>query len=559
MARESHPHAVSTKYPFLGWKHPIYEAWQAEWEENERRLEGGREVLDELARFDWEQDDATGISPHYEQRKRRAAFLPFPARMAEAFVGALQREAPEPGTALSFGRLGDPLATGTRARLVWQSVDAPAGGAGWNAWWTQVEKNAMATGHRWIIREAPEWPAWAAQHGRTGASAPSLADEMMGFRPYLLELSPLQTPDWHYDGYGILQYLRWETTVRKFEQGKAQNVQRSMLLVRRGCTILGDAFAGGGWWVFEGDEMVTADDGEPLHGTWDDAEIPAFPHFYQRARARQATVTTLTGAKQLSVRPRMSRPGLTEIGQLSVAHMDLGSAAHNDSIEAGSRRIYVVGGTTAGHTATANQLKANSRLVTIPADGQARPTLHDTGAVTASSAITTQQDRVRDQASYVAAEEAAWAPESSGVSKNMGYRDTKSPRLALMASELEASQTRAIHLLERGFGFADPTGAVTWTRDFDLEPLVQDVSQAFELLASAGAQSAELSVHLIMAFLRQKGLVAGKTAQQLETIEGELKESLEQAAANAARSRDIGRSLLERDPLPEDDDTKPEA
>ncbi|MDX1546658.1 MAG: hypothetical protein R3247_06705, partial [Rhodothermales bacterium] len=500
--------------------------------------------------------------------------------------------APEADVQLSFGTLGSVqmgsaaragTGTGTRqgapgesspARQVWESVDRPRGGAAWNAWWTTVGIWAMATGHRWIVREAPVFEAWWGRNRRGEGGRPlplpeqhTRQDELDGFRPYLVEYSPLEAPDWHFDAHGTLQYIRFELQERVFKSESAGQggtfsaafEKKHLLMVRPGFEELGPEFSGGGWWRFDKDgELELGPDGEPVHGTWSSpgaspagsagtspggsVEIPCFAFFYQRESR---------GGRE---RPRMSRPGLTEIGQVAIAHMNLDSAADSDALESGSRRIYIAGGTASSHNEAVKQLRENSRIVTIPGDGRTQPRIHDTGSVSAATAIGARQEKKRDQAMLIAAEEAAWRPESSAESKEAGYRDTKSPRLALFAEEIEAAQTQAIHLLEEGWGAARPSGFARWPKDFDLLPLVADIMEAFEVLRLAGAESPSLQVHLVMSHLRQKGLLAGKEDAEIAAIEEELLEGLQRRQGAEERARDLTRSYLQRRrPLPTDD------
>lgn len=557
------------QYDFLSDNHPVFEANRPTWESNERRYRGGIEVLDELPPFEWERDPSGQITDHYRQRKERAVYLNFAGRMAQSFVGALQREAPEINVDLSLGALGE-VEIGrsggqpTRAEQVWHSIDAPVGGAQFMAWWLDVAAWTMVTGHRWILREAPHWPTWAAKNYPEGGpngeapARPTRADELKGFRPYLVHHSPLSVPDWHFDEDGTLQYMRLATEARAFTKKggvvKAETQPVKLLFVRPGWSAFGNELAGGGWFKFDANnEPLRGPDGEWVKGSFGEGEreIPAVVAYYQRddVQGMRSGQSLQAGTAQWVRRPNISRPGLTEIGALGVAHMSLDSAGDNDALEAGSRRIYAVGMAPGQHSEVVKQLKQNSRFIGIPAAPGSTTKLHDTGSVSASEAISQRQDRKVKQAMLIAAEEAAWAPDSSAESKNAGFRDVKSPRLALFAEELESAMTSAIRLLEKGFGADRPTGFARWPRDFDLAPLVADIMEAIGVLRDAEAGSPTLKVHLIMAHFQSKGLLAALSEEEIETIEEELRESLESAAADAERAGDLQRTLLNRPPL----------
>lgn len=581
-ARSLHRAPMAVKYPFLSWTNSIFDAWYDEWSANERRLSAGFDVLEELARWDYEKDDSPIGS--YATRKSRAVFVPYPSMMTTAFVGGLQREKPEPGNGLDFGTLGDPKVP-SPAQDVMNSVDRAVGGASWDTFWANTETKAMATGHVWITCDAPIWRKWALDNDRNPDIKPNREDERNGFRPYLMRLSPLQVPDWHYDEYGVLQYLRWTSSRRAFKDGKTSTVVRHHLMVRRGCTIFGEPFSGGGTWLFEDDELVLGDDGKPVRAEYPTREIPCFPHFAcrdesphhakptksaseivrtkvseERIRAGdQYNVVGIRGSAFAAPRPRMSRPLLTEIGQLAVQQMDTGSSAHNDVQVSGQRKLYVAGGDKNTSKSISEQTDAGSLVVVVPAPPGTRPSIHDTGSVTSAKSQTERQRYLDEQAREIMMPEATSAPQSSGESKKAGYREGKAPTLALMADELETSQTSGVHLLERGYNrlLEQPTGKVKWSGDFDLEPLVKDIEQAFDMMGTAGARSAKLTGHLVRSYLDQKGLTSGMTEDEIKEIVDELIDSIREGGMAAARSRSVEDALLldaPEDPSDEDEE-----
>ena len=464
----------------------------------------------------------------YATRLAQAVYVNYASRMAGAFVGALMRQSPDVGTGLDFGTLGNAATPGSRAQAVYASTSAPVGGQHWDAFWSEVMIYAMATGHRWIVRDAPRWDADA---------PPTQRDEEGGYRPYLRHVSPLAVPDWHFDEAGRLQFLRIEQQERVFEAKGGQQTSRvatrHLLYTRRGFALFaperGEAFDQGGWWLYD-------DEGDLLRrGTYADGEIPARLCYYERAAAA-------------SVLAEVSRPGLTEIGQCSISAMNLDSIADHDAKVSGMRRIYAVGADPTGrqHDAVVAQLDAGSRFVSVPAAQGVSTSLHDTGSSSSATAITARIEAKRKMAQEIAHDEATSAPDASGEAKKTDYREGKSPRLALMAFEMETAQTEAIRLLERGFDPAvRPSGHADWPSDFDLEPLVNDVKEAFEVLEASTAQSEDLTVTLLMAYLQQKGLIAGLAPAEQETIKEQLRTSLQQAAQAAERARDLQQSLLQ--------------
>ena len=563
-------------FDFLSEEHPVYKRCRVEWEQNERRMAGGRDVLEELAPFDWERDSSGTVkpvfkkdgtfdersttqlaafldgrrsrgvtNPNYLDRKARASYLNFPLRTATQYTGAIMREAPEVDVNLSLGTLGrvspaegEGRASQNNAASVFNSIDAPHGGAAFYAWVQAVAMRCMATGHRWIFCEAPEAAEWYRRNRGSGVpERPTQQDVLDGYRPYLVELSPLQVPNWELDADGLLQFciVLHEERVFSREGGRltAKFVTRYQLWVRAGYAELGDEYSSGGWWRFDENRKPLRRDGEQESGPLPNGrDIPAFVAYYQREKQRPGGP------------PTMSRPGLTEVGQIAVAHMDLDSAADYDARVSGSRRMFIAGVSMSQHEAVGDQVDQGSRIVAIPAEMGTRPTIYDSGSVSAAKTLSERQVEKREQAALAAAEEATWAPDSSAESKNAGYRDVKSPRLALFAEEIEATMTNAIHLLEIGFGADEPTGHATLPRDFDLAPLVQDILEAFEVLDASGASSADLSARMVMGYLKSKGLLAALKADEVLAIEEELRESLAQKRAERERGEDVANELL---------------
>jgi hypothetical protein len=233
---------------FLDFEHPIYRQWKDRWEQNERRLAGGDDVLDELRPFLWEQD----MSPFglYAKRQSEAVYTNFPDIYASAITAHLARFAPRPDQGFSIPSLGQIVgrsAKPSRAEQLWFSIDNPSGaGSEWTPWWLNEMKLATATGHRWIYVDTP-------------AEAPRNREEerVLGLRPYLVDYSPLDAPNWYINQKGIIEFV----VIRPYDEDPSvekgsYNIRQNwtdrgyLLLVREGCTRLGPRFVGGGWWRF---------------------------------------------------------------------------------------------------------------------------------------------------------------------------------------------------------------------------------------------------------------------------------------------------------------------
>ena len=474
-------------------------SWGA-WLRNEIRLRGGDEVLAELRRFEWE----IAGGEKYRSRQSQATYINFPDMFARLMVGHLFRQAPQPGHGLSFGSLGEPTIGESsrpqvppRADDVWWNVDGVGrDGSQWDNFWQAALLRAFATGHRWIFVEA-------------SSEAPrSRQDELQGLRPYLVEYSPTAVPDWHYDRgrleFAIVRPRSRRPVVRNGTMEGSAYAQGYLLLVRNGFDGLGSRWQGGGWWLFDDEKKFVASGGNDPQagGGWEklDGQIPLFPLFYERDEGS-------------SLRPAMSRPGMKELGQVAVSYMNLSSAADFDAWDAASSVQYLAGVDVEGFNLATAKYAAGNRQVPLPPhqDTGQVPQVFDgsTGAVTAE-VFKSRLDSKREEAKEIASREISSSPESSGISKMAGFAEGKSPRLALLAAEIEQAQNTAIHFLEARYG-EQPSGAVSWERDFELLPLRTEIREYFDLVRSSGIRNADVEGRAMALAAREHRLADPET------------------------------------------------
>lgn len=563
-----------------GWlndRHPIYVAWADEWKREEDRFRGGREILAELARFDWEEP----FGEHFQARSQQASYLPFPAMHSEVMTGHLFRRAPDVGSGLSFGGLGKvntEAAEVTRADLVYYNVDgAGREGSSWNAWWMEVTRWTPVTGHRWILTEAP----------RTKPA--TLEDEARGLHPYLVHLSPLEVINWHYD-LGVLQFAVVKTYERRPRlvngawEGAAESPVYYLLVADR-FDGLGPEYEGGGWWLFDADGEPLERNGAPASGRWESTkgEVPLFPYFYQRDLSSgsdpeafafvrgadpapglvPATRSADRGLRARGViplsRPSFSRPGLTGLGQVAVSYMNLSSAADYDAWDAASSTHFVLGASVESFNTAVAKWKEGNRFVPFPpAPDGSIPTITDgsAGAV-AAEVFRARLEHKAWEARFLSFIEATSDPGSSGESKRMGFMDSKAPRLAAMAQEAEAAQGNALRLLELRWGIPTPTSEVKWVKDFDLRDLLSDIDEMFDLMDRAALKSPTLASSMLVASARQRGLLSDEAPEP--TVRKEFEEAARAGAEAAAARRDLLAELRASgtDDRVEEDDEEP--
>lgn len=517
------------------------------WVRNERRLRGGDDVLDELQPFEWELPEGDA----YNGRRAQATYINFPEIFVTSMVGQLAKKAPTPdGGGLTFGGLGDVRrkrdgATPTFAELVFYNATSPGrAGMTWHAFWKRAMRNAMGTGHRWIMVDVPKRPA--------GTNGPvTMAEAQRGVRPYLLEISPSLVTNWH-DENGELQFavVRTAPGAPKLDGEQFDKEARKrgyLLLVRRGFTGLGAEYAGGGWWRFSADREPTGE-----RGTWDatDGDIPMFPLVYEEDEGTDE-------------RPAMSRSAITELGQLAVSYMNRTSEADWDAREAASSFQWLIGVDPTAFNVAMEKIRGGSRFVPLQVaaaallggNANANPIVQDgsVGAVVAD-VFDKRLLSKREEAALLAALEASSTPDSSGRSKEAGFAEVKSPRLALMAENLEAAQNNAVYFLERRFGVQQPAGYVVWPRDYDLAPVVDEIRSMLELQTEAGVVSPTLTARALTRAAQEKGLVTSDT--EISTVEKEYTEALKDASDAAAQDRALQAALRESTRITgeEDDD-----
>lgn len=551
------------KFEWLTATHTVYDEWRDEWLRNERRLRGGGDVIAELRPFIWEKRGGV----HYRERQAEAVYVNWPEQFAVIMTGHLLREAPTPdGGGLDFGTLGEVARTGldpSYAELVYHNVDgAGQDGSEWDAWWMAAEKRAMATGHRWLFVEGAPF-------------APSNLDDVLyrGARPYLVEFSPLSVPWWHFDhGRLVAAIVRVSMDQPRLADDGSSITGIGdagyMLLTADGFTGFGDDFAGGGWWLFDservpmfdGDPSAAARAGAGSDGASDSAgrrrfagdwtytrgEIPMFPLFWERDQSINPAPSNVTVDSSGSrvpdhlqpgqVRPALSRPALTELGQLAVSEMNLESAADYDAWDAGSSVTFFVGVTKDAFNLADEKRGEGSKWVPLLAgeDGS-MPEIHEGSAGAVESDVF--EKRVaskREAAASLAAMAASSTPDSSGRSKEMGFAESKSPRLALAAKHLQQAQNAAIRFLEMRFGNTEPRGSTVWPKEFDLRNVIQDIADLFGIENESGLHSATLGAKLMVTAARDKGFLASD--EEAETVEEEYKDAAERRDTQASQA-----------------------
>jgi hypothetical protein len=387
-------------------------------------------------------------------------------------------------------------------------------GSQWDTFWTGAMKRAMATGHRWIMVEAPR-------------QAPeSWQDVLAGRRPYLVEFGPQEAPWWHYS-QGNLQAIIFRTpdeAPRVDGNGMMrgnEDTEGYLLMVRAGYEGLGPDFRGGGWWHFDSKKRLREEGGWAATR----GEIPVFPLFYERDPGTR-------------LRRSFSRAALTELGALGVAYMDAASARLFDAWDAAKSLTYALGVDLPGFNLMTDKVGEGSQIVPVPlsTEGLASGTaiipqiIEGSAGAVAADVFNSLEEALLRVAARIGISQATGTPDASGISKVAGWNEEKSPRMVLAAGHMEQAQTMAIHFLELRSGFAQPTGSTAWSRKFDLIALVDDITAIFSLEKLAGMRSKTLGAKMMVAAAEDRGFLSDDAER--ETVMAEYQESA-QAAEDA--------------------------
>lgn len=525
------------------------------WTQNERRFEGGHRVWTELWRFDWETLGPQGMAnnwdvsdpwlrkdiiplpgsagvdgrgkgiwanaevlrpgEHYRRRQQSATYINFMDALATDVVGQLFKQGPAPEIGLDFGTCGkvrrkEDIDNPTESELIYYNTDGVGiDGSQWDSFWSTQLKLAMVTGYRWIFVEAtPEAPR---TQGRV----------RQGFRPYLVAFSPRSVTNFHYEN-GVLQFAILKIATRKphLVDGKLEGNRpedETLLLVRQGWTGFGTEYQGGGWWRYDKNRQLLQ------NGTWDrtNGQIPLVPLFYDR-------------------HPEMfGRPALTELGNASIAAMNLHSCADFDAFDAAASVKALRGVDQKGFNLFIEKVNAGNKYAPLPTNEETGkiPDMQDAaqGAVIAD-VFEKRLQAIGNAVDRIGKSEVNNAPQASGLAQQAGYNLGNVPRLSLTAGNLEQCQNGILTFIEMRFGHQNPTGSARWTKKFELIKLTSSAQAVLQLEQIAGIWSEELTARVILAAAKDEGFVPDNAASAL--IDTQLRTAIRDAATAAQQQAD---------------------
>jgi hypothetical protein len=508
---------------FLTQTLPLYDSHLSGWNRDERRLYGGDAVLEELRQWKGESTDDLAV------RLETAGYMPLPKNHTMTLSGHLSSQTPMP----QFQELGEARTRDkirgakSRAELLWYNIDGIGQqGSEFLPWFDAVQERAMATGYRWILVEKPSLSVLQTMRdlrgGRTDGKV--TGDEEEFFRPYAVVYSPTQVPFWQYTS-GMLDFavirIPLVPTNLVDEAGNFTGTDLGFyLLVRRGFKGLGEAYAGGGWWKYDGNEqLVTDGDGNPATGTWDQTlgQIPLFQFIGEPSSGTSA-------------RPAIARSLTMELGQIAVGLMILRSARDYNIVQAAKSINWILGIDSEKHGDVIAQNELGSITIGVPpvmgpAGAQLVPSIwNSSAALLDSSAFESVIRSSLEEAREIMVKQVTSTPDSSGRSKEAGFAEATSPLLARLAATRQQAMNTFLYFASLRFGIPNPTASVQIPREFDLAPVVDDIDDMLSALKRSWLRSPTWERELLLKRGDERGMLPeDKTLR--DTIEAELEAS----------------------------------
>jgi hypothetical protein len=473
----------------LDTKHAIYASHEAAWKREEKRAAGGDAVLDELIQFAHEEADS------YAARQKWARWLGFGKVHTTVLAGHLTSKAPDP----NFGALGDVRELGetdgspSLAELFYYNCDGVGNdGQQLPAFMDGVEQRALTTGFRWLLCEMPTRDTLKAirvRGGRLGAEAQAPEtrtateeDVREGFRPYLVEYSPLSVTNWRIrEGVLCWAVIRIPVDPVSDIGSEPQTGLGYYLLVRAGYAGLGDDYARGGWWKMDAQKRVTA------QGDWSDTggQIPLWLHIGEPGQGTYE-------------RPSIGQSSTMELGQISADLMNAQSEQRFNLRQAAKSVIFLLGSDPDSHARVVEQLDVGQIVVGVPMARNPDGTFQTPGVwSTAEAALSADAyagpiEEAKAAAKEIMIRQIVAAPNASGARVEAEHESATSPMLARIAGTAEASWNTMLYFVARRFGLTHEAASavsIALPREYKLRDVVADIDEMLDTLEKAGVES----------------------------------------------------------------------
>lgn len=471
-------------------RHAIYASHETSWKREERRLYGGDAVLEELIQFSHEEDDT------FTARKSWARWTGFGRVHTTVLSGHLTSKIPRP----NFGALGDVRELGeaqgqqSLAELFFYNADGVGtDGQQLPAFMDGVEQRALATGFRWLMVEMPTRDTLAQIRLRlVRDEAANVTDEEVraGFRPFLVEYSPLAVTNWRIRD-GVLCWAVVRIPVEP-EMDFGNVIVPGLgyyLLVRQGYEGLGPEFTSGGWWKYDGQKTLTS------QGTWSDTggQIPMWIHQGEPGRGTYE-------------RPSIGQSSTMELGQISADMMNAVSEQRYNARQAAKSINYILGTNPLAQGKVVEQEDAGSITVGVPvaSDGQGGVVVpamwNSSEGALATEVYKTIIEAAVSEAKEIMVRQILAAPDASGARVEAEHASATSPMLARIAGTAETSWNTGLYFTGRRFGLSHEQASalsVAIPRDFELRNVLDSIDTMLDTMTKAGVASRTFSAALV--------------------------------------------------------------
>jgi hypothetical protein len=501
---------------FLDLKHVLYGSHEVAWKREERRHAGGDAVLSELVQFSYEETTS------YTDRQAWARWTNFARLHTTVLAGHLRRAAPLP----EMGQLGEIRSRSesqgapTLAELFYYNCDGVGSdGSQLPAFMDGVEQRALATGFRWLMVEMPTRQTLDAIRGTdsTGPIRTTDADAKAGFRPFLVEYSPLSVTNWRYrDGVLCWAVIRLAVEQEKDFEETALAGDGYYLLVRKGYEGLGEDYATGGWWKYGPDKSLLDE------GTWEDTDgqIPMWQHLGEPGNGTWE-------------RPSIGQSSTMELGQISADLMNAISEQRYNARQAAKSITYFLGINAEEHAKVIAQQTAGSITVGVPPvmgpDGAVLvPTVYNSseGAL-ATEVYRTLVEMAMAEAKEVMVRQITAGANASGERVEADHAQHTAPMLSRIAATAEQSWNTMLYFVAKRFGILRPTASITLPREYQLRDVREDIESMLKTVLETGTRSPTWERALVQRKGDELDLIP---EEEREAIEAELEEGSDVSA-----------------------------
>jgi hypothetical protein len=354
-------------------------------------------------------------------------------------------------------------------------------------------------------------------NGRSPTGPLTGQDFVDGYRPIAVEYSPVVVP------FFQITYGRLDFAVIKVAFPPESLVDEnfnvsgsdlgSYLLVRRGFKGLGPTFAEGGWWKFDPEHTLLPDG----HGLWDRTrgQIPLFPFIGEPDPGT-------------TERPAIARSLTMELGQIAVSLMNRMSERNYNVSYAAKSINYILGIGKDEHGQVIAQQDLASITIGVPPvmyqDGRVGiPSMWNSSAAAIDATVFESIISAGfEEARELMVKQVTSGLDASGAKVMASFAEATSPLLARLAGTRQQAMNTFLYFASLLFRVqGTPDASVTIPRDFNLQPLVDDIDEMLSTLKRSWLRSPTWEAQLLIKSGEERNLLPEDPTLR-KTIEDEL-------------------------------------